>query len=131
MTLPADPDAMNDQRAEWARIAALSFARQTNQDYRTDGWEEILGDLLADIAHLCDREQISFRDVYVRGILAYQDETGVPMPFQVVDRAPVEDFEPGQTPPIVGSYPNARAAWEVLQNLPEAETGRFRIEEAP
>lgn len=129
--LPPDPEGMNDQRAEWARIAALSFARQTGQDYRTDGWGEILSDLLDDMIHLCDREQINFRDVYVRAVLHYQAETDVPLPYAVVDKMPVPDFQPDQTPPIIGVYPNEAAAWEILQNLPEAETGRYRIEEAP
>ena len=53
--LPPDPEGMNDSRAAWAGQAIHHFALTTGTDK-----EDALADLLADILHWCDRQQISF-----------------------------------------------------------------------
>lgn len=107
--LPPDPEGMNDQRADTARIAAASFARQAGLDHRTDGWEVVLGDLLGNLIHLCDREGIPFRDMYRRGVLRYQEETDMPLPFIIADQ---DGNQVSQE-----AYPTREAAQEVLDGL--------------
>ena len=68
--LPPDPEKMNDARALRA-MRALSF-------YRGDNKEDlvvILGDMLCDINHWCDRGGISFDSALDRGLLCYKQET--------------------------------------------------------
>lgn len=47
--LPPDPEGMNDVRATWAKQALLQFIINTGTD-----WADSLGDLLANLMHLCD-----------------------------------------------------------------------------
>lgn len=49
--LPSDPEGMNDARARWAEQALLQFITTTATD-----WTDALGDLLADLMHLADRD---------------------------------------------------------------------------
>jgi hypothetical protein len=48
--LPADPEGMNDRRAEWALTALLAFRYVTGTD-----WSDAVADLLCDLMHFCDR----------------------------------------------------------------------------
>lgn len=48
--VPPDPEGMNDVRATCAKQALLQFIVTTGTD-----WADALGDLLADLMHLCDR----------------------------------------------------------------------------
>lgn len=50
--LPPDPEGMNDVRATWAKQALLQFIINTGTD-----WADALGDLLANLMHLCDRDR--------------------------------------------------------------------------
>lgn len=50
--LPPDAEGMNDVRATWAKQALLQFVINTGTD-----WADALGDLLADLMHLCDRDR--------------------------------------------------------------------------
>jgi hypothetical protein len=54
----ADGD-MNPKRGQWARDAVEAFQDVTGLG-EDDGLETAIGDLLADLAHLCDAEGISF-----------------------------------------------------------------------
>lgn len=108
----------NAQRAEWAQIAAMSFARQTEQDWKEDK-EQVIADLLTDIVHLCDRDSVSFRQVYVNAMLRYQADADMPLPVAI------KDLDDDST---VEHLPSEEAAWLRLQEMPEAETGRFQIE---
>jgi hypothetical protein len=49
--LPPDPDGINDKRAEWARRAVATFQRETGVEAAL-----AVGDLLANLMHLTDRE---------------------------------------------------------------------------
>ena len=70
-TLPPDVDGMNHRRARWARTALQEFMAQTGVDY-----EDALGDLLADLMHLSDREPFDFEAGLDRARGHYAAETG-------------------------------------------------------
>lgn len=57
----ADPSeaAMNRRRAGWALQALKAFARATGLDLRID-FDTALGDLLANLRHLCDERGLDF-----------------------------------------------------------------------
>lgn len=69
--LPPDPEGMNDKRAHWAAIAIASFQVATGTDV-----EDALVDLLADLMHWADRQNIDFELALIRGKDHYQAETG-------------------------------------------------------
>lgn len=73
--LPADPEGQNDDRASWAHQALKEFARVTNMDIAGEDDETILGDLLTDLMHWCDRNRISFEEVLAGAYRDYADET--------------------------------------------------------
>lgn len=70
MPLPPDPEAMNDSRAAWAGQAIDHFAFTTGTDK-----EDALSDLLADLMHWCDRQQVSFDRELARAREHYEAET--------------------------------------------------------
>lgn len=72
MNLPPDPEQMNDARAEWALQSIELFQQLTG----TDDCDAV-GDLIADILHMCDRHQERFGEaipMIKRGMRAYADE---------------------------------------------------------
>lgn len=73
--LPADLEGMNDDRADWARSAAKAFAKRTGQTVEGDGWDTIIMDLIADLAHFCDREGLELEDLVQRAANHYDAET--------------------------------------------------------
>lgn len=70
-TLPPDVDGTNHRRARWAKTALQEFMAQTGVDY-----EDALGDLLADLMHLSDREPFDFEAALDRARGQYAAETG-------------------------------------------------------
>lgn len=72
MSLPPDPEGMNNQRAEWAGEALRKFQRDTSCD---EDDETVLGDLLCDLMHWCDREKVDFHVALRRGQDHYREET--------------------------------------------------------
>lgn len=74
MNLPPDPEGMNDVRAEWADQAMRRFAEQTNQDMEFEA-DDILGDLLCDLMHWCDRNGVRFESYLNRAESHYEEET--------------------------------------------------------
>lgn len=68
--VPPDPEKMNDERAEWAAAAIEAFEGQT----RTDR-EDAVCDLLADLAHWCDRNDMNMGHELRRAIDHYDAET--------------------------------------------------------
>jgi hypothetical protein len=73
MPLDVDDEGKNDDRAEWALQALEAFQEATGADDC-----DAIGDLIADLAHLCDREGERFgwsvRDQIERGLRAYEQE---------------------------------------------------------
>jgi len=70
----ADPEGMNQDRAEWARAAVDAFRAETGLD-DGDGMDTAIGDLLADLAHLCDVEGLDFANLLARADDHYTAET--------------------------------------------------------
>lgn len=68
--LPADPEELNHQRAGWAAEAILAFRNVTGTDTC-----DAVSDLIADLAHWCDRNGISFAAELERGRMHYEEET--------------------------------------------------------
>lgn len=70
MTLPPDPEEMNDLRAECASFALQAFMNVAGCDL-----EDAVADLLCDIRHWCDRNGVEFIDEYDRAARHYSSET--------------------------------------------------------
>ena len=75
-----DIEHNNRVRAGWAAEAVLTMARETgllsacnNEDIDT-----AIGDLLGNLAHLCDLTGLNFADLIERGLTHYHDETEEP-----------------------------------------------------
>ena len=68
--LPLDPHRMNDRRACGAGAALDSYAAGRGGDRHDD-----LSDLLADLMHWCDRNEVHFDTLLVRARGHYQTET--------------------------------------------------------
>ena len=63
----------NSDRAYWALMACREFGKHTGQD--TEGeLEDIIGDLLANLMHLCDQEEIEFDDMVEDGRMHHTAE---------------------------------------------------------
>lgn len=75
ITIPADPEEMNYDRAEWALQGLRGFVEETGQSFDEDGYEEIIGDFLADLAHLCDRKGICLQERLAAAEYHYSEET--------------------------------------------------------
>jgi hypothetical protein len=85
--IPADPDEMNDNRAEFAEDTLLHFAKEHGElidgalTYtETDGEEcdltvQNLTDLICDFGHFCDRNDIEFAEILRRAQYHYSEET--------------------------------------------------------
>lgn len=75
--IPADPDDLNDDRAEWAQHALDQFAQLTGMDEGGGNEEDetVLGDLLADLMHWCDRHGVDFEAKLAGARANYAEET--------------------------------------------------------
>jgi len=73
--LPPDPEELNDERAAWAQHCVIEFIGQTG----VDDLDCAVGDLLADIMHLCDRIGVKFDEQLsnAKDHYAEEIETGV------------------------------------------------------
>jgi|SRR5579862_9635651 hypothetical protein len=89
----ADPS--NADRAIWGDLAVLTFAKATGQsaDVRIDP-ETILGDLIADLMHWCDREKsnpdrvelLDFESALGRARNHYEEEVQIEQNGTTVER---------------------------------------------
>lgn len=66
-----DPDGMNNKRACWANDALRLFSELTDADL----YDEALGDLLCDLMHWCDRNNVDFELALNRARGRYTKET--------------------------------------------------------
>lgn len=72
MTLPPDPEQMNDARADWAEVAIEAFMAETGTDP-----ENAISDLIANLHHLSDRKPETYglcEDMIERGKRCYAEE---------------------------------------------------------
>lgn len=69
---PEDPkgEGLNDDRSGWAEAALREFAMQTGSDL-----EDLVADLMGDLAHFCDRVGLDWQEQVQRGRLFYEEET--------------------------------------------------------
>jgi len=72
--LPADPENLNADRAQWAGAALREFQRATGTED-----DDALGDLLCDLMHWCDRNRCNFDDALSRAQMHHEAET-TPLP---------------------------------------------------
>jgi hypothetical protein len=74
-----DDRTANDERAPWAEVALLTFARRTGMAEDMVGDKEdvffIVSDLLADLGHWCDRHQVDLAAALVHAAEHYRAET--------------------------------------------------------
>lgn len=75
MSLPADPEELNDARAMWAEVALRAFTDETGLDIEADGWDTAICDLIADLRHLADRHDVTWCAVLDRADNHYSEET--------------------------------------------------------
>ncbi len=68
--LPADPEEMNEDRSKWAARALSEFMVATGTEPG-----DVVSDLLCDLAHFCDRHQLSLAHELNRAESHYSDET--------------------------------------------------------
>lgn len=68
--LPPDPDEQNNDRADWAEEALITFMACTG----TDPGDSV-ADLMADLRHWCDRYDLDFDNELARAQGMYGDET--------------------------------------------------------
>jgi hypothetical protein len=71
--LPSDPEDMNDERAYWAGETLDYFTRTHGEE--EGGRQQNLVDLLADLAHYCDRNELSFESCLESARNHYCEET--------------------------------------------------------
>lgn len=67
-----DPD--NDDRALWAQHAVMSFARITRMDTAGEDNQTIVTDLLADLMHFADRNNVNWLDAIAHAVDHYNVE---------------------------------------------------------
>ena len=75
----ANEGTTNDDRALWAEAALLAFAQRTGQAKEIVGNKEdrffIISDLLADLAHWCDRNEVDLPSALIHAAEHYRAET--------------------------------------------------------
>ena len=76
----ADEGTTNDERASWAEVGLQAYGQHTGTVGNAVGDDEdpflIIGDLLADLAHWCDRHRVDFQAAIRYAARHYQKETG-------------------------------------------------------
>ena len=75
---PSEPT--NDERASWAEVALLAYGQRTGVVGEQVGDDEdpflIVSDLLADLAHWCDRNDVDLPSALAHAAKHYVAETG-------------------------------------------------------
>jgi hypothetical protein len=76
----ADEGTTNDERAAWAGVALVAFSQRTGMVRKNVSDDEdcflIVADLLADLAHWCDRKGVLMQTALEYAAGHYQTETG-------------------------------------------------------
>jgi hypothetical protein len=73
-------ETTNEQRASWAAVALLAYGKNKEFIREELGDDEapclIVEELLADLAHWCDRNDVNLPKAIQRATLHYQNEVG-------------------------------------------------------
>jgi len=64
----------NDQRASWAMTAVDAFSEKTGLDRAGENLDTKIGDLLANLMHLCKFNEIDFDGVLDTGRMHFEAE---------------------------------------------------------
>jgi len=76
----ADEGTTNEERAGWAEAALLAFGQRTGAISSAIGDREepflVVADLVADLAHWCDRNDVDLQSATQYATRHYQIETG-------------------------------------------------------
>lgn len=64
---------MNETRAQWVEFALAEFMTCTGQE-ECDGWQEVVGDFIADLMHFCKQRGIDFEVVLTNGRFHFEAE---------------------------------------------------------
>jgi hypothetical protein len=75
LRMPPDPEGMNDDRASWANTALSAFGIETGMINAGEDDQTIMGDLVADLMHFADRNNIDFEKVLRGARMHYEEET--------------------------------------------------------
>lgn len=86
--LPPDPEGMNDKRAQWAHQALENFGEATGLSMIHEK-ECVVTDLLCDLRHWCDRNEVDFEGSLRMAEMHYEAETNPDHP----DCFPVDEGE--------------------------------------
>ncbi len=77
--MPPVDGVTNNDRASWAEVALLAFAKRTGMAKEMVGDSEdpflIVSDLLADLAHWCDRHSVDLPSALAHAAQHYLAET--------------------------------------------------------
>lgn len=69
------PEGRNHTRATWAGVAITAYAKRTGM-YRTEPLEAVIGDVLADLRHLCDALGLNMGEIDAQAHRRYVEELG-------------------------------------------------------
>jgi hypothetical protein len=72
--LPPDPEGLNEDRADWADQALEAFGQASGGDYLEDPRSNLV-DLLCDLRHWADRNDIDFSAALRMSEVHYHEET--------------------------------------------------------
>lgn len=64
----------NNTRADLADIAVQKFAWLSDMDIKSESLETVITDLLADIMHLCKRENIPYESAHTMAEIHFNEE---------------------------------------------------------
>ena len=70
---PYTASKINMDRARWAAIALDAFAKATGQDLRVEA-DDVIGDLLCDLQHLCVIRGFDYEMLAARGCEHFDEE---------------------------------------------------------
>lgn len=74
--LPPDPDGSNKERRTRAMDAVIVYAHRAGLHVQGEDIQVAIGDLLCDLAHLCDDTECNLGELLVRAKMHYEAETG-------------------------------------------------------
>lgn len=67
-------DPTNEDRAGWAQCALDAFAHTTSMDTAGEDDKTVLSDLLVDLMHWCDLNEVAFDEVLANAADTYAQE---------------------------------------------------------
>lgn len=120
--LPPDPEGKNKDRADWANVALAAFGDETGQTIDGDGPQQMIADLLCDLAHFCDRNGLSFAVCLSSGRNHYEEETSRKgTQFPAAPEVEQGEFIPGKKDAICAAICSAEDICTLVNRLTEKD----------